>query len=85
MARLIDLGIQNIIGSKVREYRLEFNMSQQELSDRLETYAVYICRGSMSRLENHDRTVTDFELKAIAQALNVPIMDLFEQQSRINF
>ncbi|MBQ8592219.1 MAG: helix-turn-helix domain-containing protein [Lachnospiraceae bacterium] len=40
--------------------------------------AVYICRGSLSRLEKQERTVTDFELKAIAEVLGVQIGDLFE-------
>ncbi len=83
MARVVDINVQNIVGDQVRKYRLELNMSQQELSDRLETYAIYICRGSISRLENHDRTVTDFELKALAEILKVHVDDLFEKKSLV--
>ena len=54
-------------------------MSQQELSERLETYAIYVCRGSISRIEGRRRTVTDYELKALAAALEVSIEDLFEE------
>ena len=79
MARVVDYVVQNVIGSNVKKYRLEQSMSQKDLSDRLETYAVYICRGSVSRIENHERTVTDFELKALSDALNVPIYDLYEE------
>lgn len=78
MARIIDYETQNIIGEKVKKYRLECNMSQQELSARLETYAIYICRGSISRIEGHRRTVTDYELKALAEVLGVSIEALFE-------
>lgn len=77
MARIIEYNEQNIIGRNVKKFRIEKHMSQQELSARLETYAVYICRGSISRIECNDRTVTDFELKAISQALDVEISDLF--------
>ena len=80
MARVVDYVVQNqnVIGDKVKKYRLERHMSQKALSERLETYAIYICRGSISRIEHHERTVTDFELKAIAEVLNVSIDELYE-------
>lgn len=77
MARIIEYEAQNVVGDQVRKYRLERQLSQQELSARLETYAVYICRGSISRIEQKERTVADFELQAIAKALNIEIADLF--------
>lgn len=79
MARIIDYEAQNIIGDKLREYRLERHMSQKELAEHLETYAIYVCRGSISRIENHERTVTDFELRALAEVLEVDVVDLFEK------
>lgn len=78
MPRIIEYEVQNIVGNKIKELRLERNMSQKELSARLETRAVYICRGSLCRIEKHERTVTDFELKAIAEVLGVSVADLFE-------
>lgn len=79
MARIIDYQVQNIVGNNIKKYRLELGMSQKDLSDRLETYAIYICRGSISRIESHERTVTDFELRAMAQILKVSIEDLLEK------
>ena len=55
-------------------------MSQQKLSNQLELYAVYVCRGSVSRIEDRSRTVTDIELYAIAKVLNVEISDLFDKE-----
>lgn len=80
MARVVDYIVQsqNVIGSKVKHYRLEKHLSQKDLSERLETYAIYICRGSISRIEHHERTVTDFELRAIAEVLDVSIDELYE-------
>lgn len=78
MARIIDYQVQNIVGNNIKKYRLELGMSQKDLSGRLETYAIYICRGSISRIESHERTVTDFELRAMAQVLKVSIEDLLE-------
>lgn len=78
MPRIIDSQNKNLIGKKVRELRKSKNMSQQELSDKLETLAIYICRGSISRIEDMSRTVTDIELYGLSQILDVPIEDFFK-------
>ena len=79
MARIVDYEVQNIVGDKVKKYRIEQKMSQKELSEKLEMYAVYVCRGSISRIESHERTVTDFELRAMAKILKVSVEDLFDE------
>ena len=79
MARIIDGNAQNMVGSKIRKLRMEQKMSQQTLSDRLETMAIYICRGSISRIEDKQRTVTDIELYGLAKVLGVSIEELFEE------
>ena len=73
MARIIDGKASNMVGDKVRELRMAKKMSQKLLSEKLETYAVYICRGSISRIEEKRRTVTDIELYGLAQVLGVDI------------
>ena len=78
MARIIDGHDKNMIGERVRELRLKRSLSQQKLSDRLEVLAIYICRGSVSRIEDKRRTVTDIELYGLSQVLGVPIESLFE-------
>ena len=78
MARIVDGEKKNMIGRKVYELRTKKKMSQQTLSDKLETEAVYICRGSVSRIEDGQRTVTDIELYGLAKVLGVPIEELFE-------
>ena len=78
MARIVDGEKKNMIGRKVYELRTKKKMSQQTLSDKLETEAVYICRGSVSRIEDGQRTVTDIELYGLAKVLGVPIEKLFE-------
>lgn len=80
MSQKLEQKIQNIIGDNVRKYRLKRRLSQNQLSIRLETYAIYICRGSISRIEKHRRRVTDFELKAIAEILRVTVGDMFEER-----
>lgn len=77
MPRIIDSERCNLVGKKVRYYRKKRKYSQKTLSEKLETMAVYICRGSISRIEDGTRTVTDIELYGLASVLNVSIMDLF--------
>lgn len=78
MARIIDGTKMNLIGSNVRKYRIQNKLSQQKLSNQLELLGVYVCRGSISRIEDKSRTVTDIELFALAKVLNVSINNLFE-------
>ena len=77
MARIIDGDKMNMIGGNVRKYRRLRKMSQQELSNKLETLAVYVCRGSVSRIEDFSRTVTDIEVYGLSKILGVSIEDLF--------
>lgn len=79
MARIIDGDKQNMVGNRVRELRIARKLSQQALSDKLEMMAIYICRGSISRIEDNQRTVTDIELYGLAKVLGVSISDLFEE------
>ena len=81
MARIIDGKEMNMVGQNVRKFRIAKNMSQQTLSDKLEMMAIYICRGSISRIEDKQRTVTDLELYGIAKVLGVTISDLFEERA----
>lgn len=78
MPRIIDSNDKNLVGKKVKELRKARGMSQQDLSDKLETLAVYICRGSVSRIEDMSRTVTDIELYGLAKVLDVPIEEFFQ-------
>lgn len=78
MSRIIDSKHKNLIGAKVKSLRKEKHLSQQQLSDKLETLAIYICRGSISRIEDQSRTVTDIELYGLSQVLATPIEDFFK-------
>jgi len=78
--RIIDSEQSNIIGHKIKEARRNSGMSQRELSEKLELMAVYTCRGSISRIENGCRAVTDIEIDAISKILNVSLDFLFDRE-----
>ena len=77
MARIIDGDNKNLIGSNLKKIRTKLKVSQQELSNKLELLGVYVCRGSISRIEDCSRTVTDIELFAIAEVLGVDPKELY--------
>lgn len=77
MPRIIDGSQCNLVGEKIKYYRKKKRYSQKVLSEKLETMAIYVCRGSISRVEDGSRTVTDIELYGFAKALGVSIEDLF--------
>ena len=79
MARIIDTEDKNLIGKNLKKIRTKLKMSQHELSAKLELLGVYVCRGSISRIEDRSRTVTDIELFAIAQALGVEPQELWQK------
>lgn len=80
MARIIDSAQKNLIGDKVKALRMEKGWSQKTVSDKLEMLAIYICRGSISRIEDKSRTVTDIELYGLAKVFGVSIRELFPDQ-----
>ena len=79
MARIIDGDKKNLIGTNLKKIREKQKMSQQELSNKLELLGVYVCRGSVSRIEDYSRTVTDIELFAIAEVLGVTPAELYSR------
>ena len=77
MKRIIEGEQTNIIGKQNQKARRKAGLSQKELSEKLELLAVYTCRGSISRIENCRRAVTDIEIDAISKVLKVSLDELF--------
>lgn len=82
MKRVIDTENLNIIGKRIQEARISAGLSQKQLSEKLELLAVYTCRGSVSRIENGKRAVTDIEIDAISKILNVSLDYLFGRENK---
>lgn len=80
MKRIIDTADLNIIGGRIKEARIRAGLTQKQLSEKLELLAVYTCRGSVSRIENGRRAITDIEIDAISKVLNVSLDYLFGRE-----
>ncbi len=68
-------GSKNIIGKRLREARMNAKpqITQQDLSARLEVLGYNIDRVSISKIESGDRFVADYEVVGLAKALSVSI------------
>jgi HTH-type transcriptional regulator, cell division transcriptional repressor len=66
---------KNLIGRKVAERRASFEppLTQDALSGRLARIGVQLDRAAIAKIETNRRCVFDYELKAIADALDVQV------------
>lgn len=66
----------NISGKIIKKRRLELNISQEQLANKLNLLGVNIYYNDIYMIENNKRTVKDFELIAICKVLNINIEDM---------
>ena len=66
-------GSNDICGGKIKELRLQLpkKTSQRKFADMLQIQGLDVDKNAIQRIESGARFVTDIELKAIAQILNV--------------
>ena len=71
--RKLALGDRNIIGARVTEARQAQGMKQIELLAKLQLAGIDISSPALSLLEGQKRPVSDIELNALANILNVSV------------
>lgn len=71
--RKLELGNRNIIGRRVTEARKKMNMKQIELLAQLQLAGIDMSVPALSLLEGQKRPVSDIELNALADILNVSV------------
>jgi len=74
------LGDRNLIGCYVSRRRKEIGLKQKDLLTQLQIMGVDLNASGLSKIEGQMRYVTDFELKALAEALGCTITDMFEEE-----
>jgi DNA-binding XRE family transcriptional regulator len=68
-----DQNLKNIIGPRLKNIRASQNITQGELSAKLEVMAIYLDRSSISKIERQNRIVTDYELIALSKVLKIDV------------
>ncbi len=71
--RKLPVGNRNIVGVRVTEARIKQGMKQVELLAKLQLAGVEMSVPALSLLEGQKRPVTDIELKALSDILNVSV------------
>jgi transcriptional regulator with XRE-family HTH domain len=66
---------RNVVGRRIREIRLKHKpeITLEDLAGRLAARGIALDRSAIGRIENCNRYVLDYELKALAAALKVSV------------
>jgi transcriptional regulator with XRE-family HTH domain len=77
---------KNVIGERVRLARsaMRPRVSQEDLSGRLAAKGIQITQTGISKLENRQRYVMDYEALAIAKVLRVSVSWLYGESKTIH-
>lgn len=69
---------RNVVGPRIRAARLKCNppVSQDDLAGRLASKSITLDQTAISRIEKQTRYLMDYELIAIAKALNASVASL---------
>lgn len=70
---------RNVIGAQIRKIRLSAKLpiSQEDLAGKLAARGILLDRSAVSRIENQERYLMDYEIVAIARCLKVSVAKLF--------
>ncbi len=68
---------KNIIGDNLRAIRNEKHLTQHDIAVKLQLMGLEFDRITVSRIENGLRFVPDYEVKLLADALDVSFNELF--------
>ena len=68
-----EMGTRNVVGERVQLRRKELGMKQKELLQLLQDRKLEINASGLSKLEGQIRSVPDYELIALADALEVSV------------
>lgn len=65
------LGDRNIIGKKIEEERKKLGLKQKEFLAQLQINGIDMSASALSKIEGQHRIVTDKEIRAIADILDI--------------
>ena len=69
-------GLNNICGKNVAKFRMEIQISQRELADRMQLVGIDVDKNAIQRIECGKRFVTDIEIVALARVFNRSLEEL---------
>ena len=84
MKKTRQLPYKNVVGARVRQARLALTpkVSQEDLSGKLARRGIQITQTSLSKIENRDRYVMDYEVQTLAKILKVSVAWLYGEDDK---
>ena len=74
--RKLPIGTRNLIGQRIKTLRMKRGMSQAGLLSKLELSGHAMDQSRLSNIEGQRTIVTDYELVALSNALQIPVSEL---------
>lgn len=74
-------GSNNICGKNIEKYRLMQNLSQRKLAQKMQVRGYDVDNHVIRRIELGERFVTDIELKAFCDVLDVSYQELIDEKN----
>lgn len=74
----------NIAGTNIMRIRQEMypGMSQRKLADMMQLAGIDLNKNAIQRIESGERFITDIELLAFSEVLNVPLTELLNHHAK---
>lgn len=74
------IGNRNIVGKKIEEKRKKMGLKQKEFLTQLQISGIELSASALSKIEGQHRIVTDKELYAIADVLDISVDSLLNRK-----
>ena len=74
-------GKYNICGSRLREIRKAYKLSQEQTAAKLQLMGLNIGQKAISRMETGQRVITDYELRYLAEAFGISLLEFFRTET----
>ena len=74
----MDINYEKRVGEKIREFRIKNNLTQEQLSARLQVAGCDITRSALAKIEVGQRHIYLDELRAIKNILKVNYDDMLD-------
>lgn len=71
----------NICGSRIREMRRDWQLSQEMLAMKLQLAGMDATQKLVSQMETGKRAITDYELQCLADVLEVSVSELLGREA----
>ena len=69
-------GFRNLVGSRIQQRRKDYGWSQRQFCTILKDHGLTVSRSGLAKIEAGNRYVLDYELVALAAALELQVQEL---------